>query len=275
MATPPARPTVEGGSRSTRRRPRAPPLPGTRRPHAGCTCRTRRRRPRRGSSAAACRPAPPGPARPPPPGPAPLAMSLAESCLTSSGIRSHWHSERHRSISVSSREPAFLVAMAGPMGRGGEGAAAAGAGGKEEAAEAGKGRRRHRAPVRRERRNSRAAAGAALLAGGATCRRQREQSRAPPRSSRAGPRPQEAAGAGGARYGRTRAGRHDSPGNGARSRVGEKGRPGGLTCSPTTVREHTPLPFPRLFHNTSIFVLNGPPYLAISHLSTSGPWKIC
>lgn len=40
-------------------------------------------------------------------------MSLAESCLTSSGILSHWHSERHLSISVSSREPPFLVAMAG------------------------------------------------------------------------------------------------------------------------------------------------------------------
>lgn len=41
----------------------------------------------------------------------PFDMSFAESCRTSSGILSHWHSERHRSISVSSREPDFLAVI--------------------------------------------------------------------------------------------------------------------------------------------------------------------
>lgn len=41
----------------------------------------------------------------------PFEMSLADSCRTSSGILSHWHSERHRSNSVSSREPDFLAVM--------------------------------------------------------------------------------------------------------------------------------------------------------------------
>lgn len=38
-------------------------------------------------------------------------MSFADSCRTSSGILSHWDSERHRSISVSSREPDFLAVI--------------------------------------------------------------------------------------------------------------------------------------------------------------------
>jgi len=41
----------------------------------------------------------------------PLDMSLADSCRTSSGILSHWLSERHRSISVSSREPDFRAVI--------------------------------------------------------------------------------------------------------------------------------------------------------------------
>lgn len=41
----------------------------------------------------------------------PFDMSFADSCRTSSGILSHWHSERHRSISVSSREPDFLAVI--------------------------------------------------------------------------------------------------------------------------------------------------------------------
>lgn len=41
----------------------------------------------------------------------PLDMSLAESCRTNSGILSHWLSDRHRSSSVSSREPDFLAVI--------------------------------------------------------------------------------------------------------------------------------------------------------------------
>lgn len=41
----------------------------------------------------------------------PLDISFAGSCRTSSGILSHWPSERQRSISVSSRDPDFLAVM--------------------------------------------------------------------------------------------------------------------------------------------------------------------
>lgn len=41
----------------------------------------------------------------------PFDISLAESCRTNSGILSHWVSERHRSISISSREPDFLAVI--------------------------------------------------------------------------------------------------------------------------------------------------------------------
>lgn len=41
----------------------------------------------------------------------PFDISFADSCRTSSGILSHWLSERHRSISVSSRDPDFLAVI--------------------------------------------------------------------------------------------------------------------------------------------------------------------
>ena len=41
----------------------------------------------------------------------PLDINLADSCRTNSGILSHWHSERHLSISVSSREPDFRAVI--------------------------------------------------------------------------------------------------------------------------------------------------------------------
>lgn len=41
----------------------------------------------------------------------PFDISLADNWRTSSGILSHWHSDRHRSISVSSREPDFLAVI--------------------------------------------------------------------------------------------------------------------------------------------------------------------
>lgn len=48
----------------------------------------------------------------------PFDISFADSCRTNSGILSHWLSERHRSISVSSREPDFLaVILVSGLGR--------------------------------------------------------------------------------------------------------------------------------------------------------------
>ena len=41
----------------------------------------------------------------------PLDINLADSCRTNSGILCHWHSERHLSISVSSREPDFRAVI--------------------------------------------------------------------------------------------------------------------------------------------------------------------
>lgn len=41
----------------------------------------------------------------------PFDISLADSCRTNSGILSHSASERHRSISISSREPDFRAVI--------------------------------------------------------------------------------------------------------------------------------------------------------------------
>jgi len=222
-----------GGSRSTRCRPRAPtapPLPGY--PQAPHRLHLPSPAPASPPRPAARRPAPPGPARPPPHGPAPLAMSLAESCLTSSGIRSHWHSERHRSISVSSREPAFLVAMAGPMGPGGGRGRGGGSG--REGGGGGGGERTAAAP-------GACAPGAAELEGCGPRRAPRQRRHLPAAAgTRAGPAsqpPRGAAASGGGR-GRRDALREDSgrapwqPGErgpGTRAGKGESRR-----CHPST-----------------------------------------
>lgn len=255
-----------GGSRSTRCRPRAPtapPLPGY--PQAPHRLHLPSPAPASPPRPAARRPAPPGPARPPPHGPAPLAMSLAESCLTSSGIRSHWHSERHRSISVSSREPAFLVAMAGPMGPGGGRGRGGGSG--REGGGGGGGERTAAAP-------GACAPGAAELEGCGPRRAPRQRRHLPAAAgTRAGPAsqpPRGAAASGGGR-GRRDALREDA--GRAPWQPGERGPGPGLTCgkrgepavSSVHLLTHTDTHRSRCLvcstKHKSIFALNGPPLL--------------